>query len=579
MLLDGVALYNVDHMLGLFSVFTPEAVKKVTFYKGAFPAKYSGRISSIVDVRTNDGNMNKFSGTVSTGLLSTKFHLDGPIVRGKTSFSFSTRMLNTLLLDRLIATASQSASNYFFYDVNAKITHRFNDKDRLYLSVYNGLDNVYVTDDEDYHDGNEYVDSYYKTGISWGNTVVALRWNHVFGNKVFMNATTYFNRYNMRIKSHDKSNNKNYEAIYTTNYNSKIKDLGLKLEFEYLPSTNHTIQFGAEYVSHNFFPESIKFKEYEKMEGVVNIDTTAKYGNSKAFYGHEFSLYAEDNIKLGSKVIFSPGIHLAIFNTNGKTYFEPEPRVSLKYDIVRNWSIKSAYSRMSQYVHLLSSTQIALPTDLWVPITEDIKPVTSNQYSIGLYYSGMKQWNFTLEGYYKEMKNVLEYKDGAITIGKSSVWNEAVEMGEGRAYGIEFMAQKTEGRNTGWFSYTLAKSDRIFKNGSINNGKRFPFKYDRRHTINAYYNFKVNEKVDINATWTFITGGAITVPKRIGGFINPDAEKYGYGDEVSEYNYVDSRNNYRLPPTHMLNLGINFTKQKKRGFVYGISVFIMHIIT
>lgn len=564
MLLDGVPVYNVDHMLGLFSVFSPEAVKKVTLYKGSFPARYSGRISSIVDVRTNDGNMKRHQGVVGTGLLSSKFHIEGPIIKEKTAYSFSARGLHTLLFAPLIKKAG-SPANYFFYDINAKITHRFNAKDKISASVYHGLDLLKMNLNNARFDTGEEspiaLTSTENSWIKWGNTVGALRWNHVFNGKLFANTTLAYNRYKMNIGLESKSNIKNKEDnTYNENrlkasYDSGIRDISGRMDFDYKPSEKHLLRFGGEYIFHTFIPETRTVREFESSNGKTLTDTLVNNSGDERLYGHEVSLYAEDDWLIGSRLTLNPGVHFALFHTYGKTYFSPEPRFSIKYDFGKGFSAKAAYSRMGQYVHLLSSSQITLPTDLWVPITKNIRPVFSNQYSIGAYYSGLSGWEFSLEAYYKQMKNILEYKEGVIFLGSSAKWYDKVEMGRGRALGLEVFIQKTKGSTTGWLGYTMARSDRLFE--GINNGKSFPYKYDRRHSISLFMNHKFSSKFDIGGAWTFSTGGTMTVPTRHSMAGIP-------GEAPERYDYVSSRNNYRMPPSHRLNIGFNFRKQKKR---------------
>ena len=562
LLLDGVSLYNAEHMLGLFSIFQPEAVKKVTLYKGSFPARYGGRISSIIDVRTNDGNLQETHGTVGVGLLSDKFHLEGPVFKGKTAYSISARGMHTFLFDGLLR-ACKVPANYFFYDLNAKISHRFSDSDRLFLNVYHGRDVFYYKDKEDenisYGSSSSWDD---KTKINWGNTVAALRWNHVFNGRLFSNTTLAWTGYDMnmgyRTKSRDTYDGKKTTYSYKFDYGSGIRDLTAKIDFDCTPSSRHLVKFGGEYVHHVFVPETATTVEKEETGGKTVTDTTYTNGKNPDRKGHEFSLYAEDDFSVWKWLTLNPGLHLSMFVTSGRTYWSPEPRVSAKADLGKGVSVKAAYSRMSQYVHLLSSARITLPLDLWVPITKYIKPVTADQYSLGLYYSGLQGWEFSVEGYWKDMHNVLEYKDGVSFLAGSKSWEDNVVMGEGRAFGVEFFIQKTMGKMTGWLGYTLAKSDRIFTDGLINNGERYPYRYDRRHNVSLVVNRKLGDKWDVSAVWTFATGGTTTVPEREVALQQPDGT-------FIQVDYSPHRNNYRLPPSHRLNIGVNYHVKKRRG--------------
>lgn len=417
LLLDGISLYNAEHMLGLFSIFQPEAVKKVTLYKGSFPARYGGRTSSIIDVRTNDGNLQETHGTIGVGVLSDKFHLEGPIFKGKTAYSISARGMHTFLFDGILRAAKVPA-NYYFFDMNGKLTHRFSDRDRLFLNAYYGRDIFHFMEEDEYEitgGSNEYRKYDDKTHIRWGNLLTSARWNHVFNGRLFSNATVAFTDYRMRMgyTTSEKSQDTEYFYKYKFDYGSGIRDLTAKIDFDYTPAPRHIIKFGGEYVNHAYIPETYTTVEKENDKGQMVTDTTYTNKKEKNRLGHEMSFYIEDDFTVGGWLTLNPGVHLAMFLTSGRTYWSPEPRMSAKVDFGKGVSVKAAYSRMAQYVHLLSSAQITLPIDLWVPITKNIRPVTADQYSLGLYYNGLPGWEFSVEGYWKDMHNVLEYKDGS----------------------------------------------------------------------------------------------------------------------------------------------------------------------
>ena len=583
-LLDGVPIYNVDHMLGLFSIFQPEAVKKVTLYKGSFPARYGGRISSIVDIRTNDGNLKETHGDISVGFVSDKFHLEGPIIKDKLSYSISARGMHTALWDPFIRLALKNQNvygNYYFYDLTGKLSWRLSDKDRFFFGVYSGRDKLGVKDESEgeytiqtspdaeavtYHTFDRS-----KVNMSWGNDVVSLRWNHIFSQKLFANTTVAFNRYKMKMGSLSKEENKRDGLTerfeYDVNYNSGIRDWSCKIDFDYVPTPHHLIKFGTEYVFHTFIPETITLITATMEYGEDPVNDKLDLSNTDSYTGHEYSVYAEDDFSVGEHLTINPGVHFTLFSTDGKNYLSAQPRVSAKLSFGPGISIKAGYARMAQYVHLLSSAQISLPIDLWVPITKNIRPVTSDQFSAGVYYDGLKGWEFSVEGYLKYMDNILEYKDASIVIATSGKWEEKVEMGQGRARGIEFFAQKTSGKATGWLAYTLAKSDRRFQDGSINLGEWFPYKYDRRHNISICLNYEISPRFDLNATWSYMSGIATTLPLQKTSVLTPDGRSY-------RADYVVSRNNYRLPSSHRLNLGMNFHRSKKHGeSIWNLSVY------
>ena len=565
-LLDGVPVYNVDHLFGFFSVFTPEAVKKVTLFKSSFPARFGGRLSSVVDVRSNDGDMKKYHGTLSIGLLSSKIQLEGPIIRDKTSFNISARRSYIDLIAKPFMPKDDKIS-YYFYDINAKINHKFSDRSRLFLNFYNGKDSYYfkTTDSS----SSMYKD---KMSLNWGNTIATARWNYIFNQKLFSNTTVAYNKYRMDANSTVYTKTSLLESIsesnYHSNYHSGICDWSYLIDFDYNPTPAHHIKFGAGYLHHDFRPEVATSKIQEKEDGITKQDTLYNSISNSTIQAHEVSAYIEDNFDIGSRLRMNVGLHLSMFRVQKRNYFSAQPRVSARYQLTRHTALKASYTKMSQYIHLLSSTPISMPTDLWVPVTSKIKPMQAHQYSLGSYYTGLPGWEFSVEGYYKQMRNVLEYKEGVSFLGSSSGWENKVEMGKGRSMGIEFMAQKTTGKTTGWIAYTLAKSDRKFAVGGINNGERFPYKYDRRHNLGLVVNHKFSNRIDIGASWIFSTGGTATIAEEVTAIIRPGE------DAIQQKDYIEKRNNYRLPASHRLNIGVNFNKKTKHGVrTWNISLY------
>lgn len=586
-LLDGVPVYNVDHLFGFFSVFTPEAVKKVTLFKSSFPARFGGRLSSVVDVRTNDGDMKKFHGTLSVGLLASKIQLEGPIIKDRTSFNISARRSYVDLLAKPFMPKDEKMS-YYFYDINAKVNHKFSDRSRLFLNFYTGKDHYsFKYDDSSTYTSNEsgayneggtsYTsnDCRNKMSLDWGNLIASGRWNYIFNQKLFCNMTVAYNKYQMesRYSSYIKNDINGYvsENSYHSKYFSGIRDWSYQLDFDYNPTPSHHIKFGAAYLRHNFHPEVSTSKMLEKEGGTIEQDTIYNSISNSTVRAHEVSAYIEDNFDIGSRFRLNAGLHFSMFNVQGKNYFSVQPRLSARYQLTEDVALKASYTKMNQYIHLLSSTPLSMPTDLWVPVTKQIKPMQAHQYSLGGYYTGIRGWEFSVEGYYKQMNNVLEYMSGVSFFGSSTGWENKVEMGKGRSMGIEFMAQKTTGKTTGWIAYTLAKSDRKFAAGGINNGIRFPYKYDRRHNLNLVVNHKFNSRIDIGASWMFVSGGTATIPEEITGVIRPGK------DYIEPENYIERRNNYRLPASHRLNIGVNFNKKTKHGVrTWNISVYNLY---
>ena len=581
LLLDGVPVYNVNHALGFFSVFNPDALKNVTLYKGSFPAHFGGRLSSVVDIRMKEGDMQKYHGNVSVGLISSKLNFEGPIVKDKLSFNLSFRRTYGDLLIKpalWIATAMNSEMSklnmgYNFYDFNAKLNWKISDKDRIYLSFYTGDDAInfgvrykdYSYEDVNYNDNMS-------LGWKWGNKVASLRWNHVMSQQLFMDASVNYTQYRHRL-SMDMSEETtyNYEGQAITNkdefnmaYKSGINDLTAKLDFDYTPLPNHEIRFGGSYTYHMFRPEVQSAKMTAGNQ--VEIDTVTGASN---VYAHETALYVEDNMTFGDIFRLNAGVHYSTFTVDGKHYWSVQPRLSTSVMLASNLSLKAGYAYMTQYVHLLSNSSLSLPTDLWVPVTAKVEPMKAHQVSLGAFYELPRLFDISVEGYYKIMDNLLEYKDGASFFGSSDTWENKVCIGKGWAYGIEFLVQRSFGKTTGWVGYTWAHSKRQFdrEGMEINGGKVFPAKYDRRHDISITVQHKFSERFDLSGTWVFSSGNCGTLGTQIYEGLVDD-----WGS-ISTINALE-RNNFRMGNYHRLDLSVNFHKQKKHGIrTWNISVY------
>ena len=594
LILDGVPVYNVNHLFGFFSVFNADAIKDVTLYKGSFPARFGGRLSSVVDISMNDGNDKEIHGNVSIGLISSKINIEGPIIKEKTTFNFSARRTYADLLAKPFIPmidnpdknggAGTISFGYYFYDLNGKISHKFSDKDRLYLSAYMGDDVIY-SDMQQYKIDNGQAGTEtgrLKLGWNWGNLITALRWNHVISNKLFMNTTASYSRYRFNLQEGTQVKTvfktPDSTAIKQTNlsYKSGIVDYAAKVDFDWSPNPNHNVKFGANYSYHTFRPgvNVLQVSDTEN-SNVQKVDTT--YGDQNVS-AHEMTAYFEDNISLSQIVELNLGLHYSSFLVQNQLYNSlPQPRIGLRVLLNDNLSLKAGFASMSQYIHLLSNSNISLPTDLWVPVTKRIAPMQSNQYSAGVFYNFKNIVDFSVEAYYKSMNNLIEYKDGASFLGSSTGWEDKVSMGRGWAYGIEFLAQKTVGKTTGWIGYTWSKTERLFDRPGqeINNGVVFPAKYDRPHCISLVIMHKFSNRFDIAGTWVFNSGNCGTLAlQNYEGTQVPQTTLNGFTHETTTLPYIGSRNNYRYESYHRLDVGVNFHKQKKHGIrTWNISVY------
>lgn len=569
-LLDGVPVYNASHLFGFFSVFNPAAVKTVTLYKGGFPARFGGRLSSVIDIRMKEGNDQEFKGEFSIGLISSRFSIEGPIKKGKTSFIFSGRRTYAdVLAQPIILFANRNdeygktTGGYYFYDINAKINHKFSANSRLYFSVYAGRDRAYASDSYKVNWENKNYSEKDKMGIGWGNITSALRWNYVFSPKLFSNVTLTYSSYNFDVSEdyrfEDKMNNTTSQDYFR--YLSGIHDLTAKWDFDYYPGGGHEVKFGVSNIWHQFKPgvnhERTIGDLGEKYPG--ERDTT--YGNTN-ISAIEMEAYIEDNYDITSKLKANLGLHFSLFSVENTNYTSLEPRASLRYLFNDNFSVKASYTKMSQYIHLLSSSTISLPTDLWLPATKNIKPQNSHQIALGMAFKTQRGYDLTIEGFYKTMDNLIEYKEGASFTGVGSNWESKIEMGKGWSYGAEFLFEKKTGKTTGWIGYTLSWANRQFEN--LNFGKVFPAKYDRRHDISLVATHEFSKKFDIGLVWVYGTGNATTIGKQRYESMLPVSNTYYYGNQ--DIVYYGERNSYRMPSYHRMDLSMNFHKQKKHGF-------------
>jgi len=555
-LLDGVPVYNASHLFGFFSVFNADAIKDVKLIKGGFPARYGGRLSSVIDINMKDGNKKDYHGNVSIGLISSKVTLEGPLVKDKTTFLVSARRTYIDILTRPFvkqsfkSVGSEGNAGYYFYDLNGKVTHKISDRDRLFFSVYNGKDKFYFEEKET---EGEFKDNV-ATDLGWGNTILASRWNHVWNPKMFSNTTVTYSRYGLGTLASfetvsDDSNSKN-ELEYT----SGIRDFAGKIDFDYIPNSDHFVKFGASSIYHQFIPGSFDlFSRNEDDNSSFLIDTTI---GQRDEFGMEYAIYAEDDYAVTDDFKINGGIHFSAFNVDGKTYTSLQPRLSMCYLLPNKMAIKASYSEMQQYVHLLAFDGIGLPTDLWLPTTDRIKPQFSRQVALGLAKTFKGTYEISVEGYYKTMENVIAYKEGA-GLFQLNDWQDRVTQGDGKSYGAEIFVQKKLGRLTGWIGYTLAWATRQFDD--LNRGEEYPFKYDRRHDLSIVASYDITDRIRVSGTWVYGTGNAVTLSNTeyhsvvpgIGGF---------FGTTPVSYN--KNKNKFLMRDYHPMDYGIDFLKEK-----------------
>lgn len=564
-LLDGVPIYNADHLFGFFSVFNPDAISNVTLIKGGFPAHYGGRLSSVIDIRLKEGNSKEFRGSGSIGLISSRIMLEGPVFNEKTSFMISARRTYADVIARPIIrlinnqTGNKGMAGYYFYDANIKINHSFSSKDRIFLSAYSGRDKLMVRDEYDYIFDDTLQTEKTDYGLYWGNLTSVIRWNHQYGKKFFSNLSVLYSNYKFDVyESYDSYKNKDLISRYQFDYFSGIEDAGAILDFDYHPDPRHSVKFGGKYLYHRFKPGVMAYKSTEEIDSL-----DIEFGN-ELIGAQEFYVYAEDKMNVGNRLLINLGIHYSAFIVQDEYYHSLQPRISSRFLITENLSMKAAFTRMQQYIHLLTNSTIGLPTDLWLPTTRRIPPEDSWQAALGFAYNLKDEWTLTLEGFYKNMHNLIEYREGSSFLEVNTEWEDKVEIGDGWAYGAEFFARRDAGRLTGWIGYTLAWSNRQFL--SMNDGKVFPYTYDRRHDISLTALYRFNSNFDISATWVYGTGKAVTLgvaryaPDTWQGF----QKDFFYGP-WNEIEYYNGKNGFREPAYHRLDFSFNWHRNKKWG--------------
>lgn len=557
-ILDDAPVYNAFHLFGFFSIFNGDALKSVELTKGGFPARYGGRLSSVVEMTMKDGNKQKFAGEAGIGLISSRLLIEGPIKKDTSSFIVSARRTYIDILTRPFM-PEDANGGYYFYDLNAKINYDLNRRHKLYLSGYFGRDKF------QFIDRNRYDNNYYKNkgGLFWQNATGTLRWNHQVSNKIFTNTSLIYSSYDLRIFNEEKDK----YGTYSLKYNSGIRDIALKYDLEYHVSGKYLFRAGMSTTNHLFTPTAVVEKDSQ---------TLYDFKNKITYNSQESGLYAENHININNKFQANAGLRFVHFIANEKSYYFLEPRLSMNYLIKEGLSAKAAFATMNQSIHLLSNTGIGLPTDLWVPSTDRIRPQNSKQISAGLAQDlPEKNLIITLEGYYKWSKNNLGYKPGASflllddpTDAQSFTWQDNVTAGEGKSYGVELLVQKKTGKLSGWIGYTLSWTKLRFD--EINFGEYFWARYDRRHDISIVAIYKLRENITLSGTWVYGTGSAITLPlgefpatnwSPLTQYIPNNQYYYEYYNMVTDYGEVNS---FRMKAYHRFDVAVQFHKQMKR---------------
>lgn len=563
-LLDGIPVYNSSHLFGLFSVFNSDAIKQTELMKGVYPARYGGRLASVLNINMKEGNDKTFHGEGSIGMISSKVTLEGPIKKEKASYLVSARY-NTigLLLNPITKAVSNgnTTAKYNFYDITAKTNYQLSQKDRIYLSFYTGFDFLDTDGKSEGFKNSARTLSKYRYQLDWGNTSIAMRWNHLWSGKLFSNLTTYYTSYKYNLtylQSYEETQGGSvtYSDLTDATYFAGIEDISLRLNFDYAPARNVFLRFGA-YATLHVFDTGV-LDVFQTEEERVLQDARIESDNFKT---GEFNVFAEADFSLGDRFRTNVGLHYSSMLVRNTYYHFPEPRINLRYLMDNNWSLKASAGSMVQYLSLLTGNGIGIPTDLWVPSTPRIRPQQSRQVALGI-AKGWNQQRYTaeLEVYFKDMKNLTSFDQGESFLAQGR-WQDKIVQGVGQSYGTELLLKKTKGATTGWISYTLAWTDRQFE--EINRGQRFYYKYDRRHDFSLVVAHQFSERWEASMVWTYGSGHRTTLPVNTFGVQIP----LGFGEEDPRSITVDAPdriNNIQLPAYHRLDLSMSFIKKKKK---------------
>ncbi|MCB0430983.1 MAG: TonB-dependent receptor [Flavobacteriales bacterium] len=531
-LLDGATVYNASHLFGFFSVFNPDALHDISLVKAGFPAEYGGRLSSVLDIRMKEGNSEHFHADGGVGLLSSRLTLQGPIKKGKASFLFAGRRT---YIDQVLKTIQKGDPlPYYFYDVNAKMNWKLTDKDRIFLSTFSGNDVLRFKADVE--------DDLFNFRFLLGNVTATARWNHVYGKRLFSNVSLIHSQFHYDVS-----------GVFSDNHiliKSTITDYQAKADFEYFHRPWSHIKFGSTYYNHRFRPNVIS------TTGDISSTYESRQGNLISTY--EGAMYVQHERKLGTRASVNYGLRYSATQTQHSVYDGLEPRFALSVKVGDNHVVTTSYTHMKQYMHLVSSSSIALPTDLWYPVTDRVPPQSADQVALGT----EKKWKdgmfvFGLETYYKEMQSLIEYREGAQVILNDNYEDELIR-GRGVAYGTELMLRKNKGRFSGWISYSLSWTRRYFD--ELNDGEPFFAKYDRRHNLAVVGNYQFSERIGLSAVWVYASGAWFT--PLTGQFLMPNASL----SNIDLLPIYSGKNASRFPDSHRMDMNLVIRNKPGKKF-------------
>ncbi|MCY3630762.1 MAG: TonB-dependent receptor plug domain-containing protein [Bacteroidetes bacterium] len=571
-LLDGVTVYNPNHLYGFLSVFNSDAIKDVTLIKGGMPARYGGRLSSVIDLTMEEGNMREFEGTASVGIIGSSFTFQGPIKKDRASFIVAARRTYLDLLVYPFLDEDEKAG-YYFYDASAKINYITSSKDRVYLSIYAGRDRAYARGRSD----QVSLWTQDRSEFGWRNLTATARWNRIWGAKFFSNTLLGYTRYRAGTRSQQESgpldDRSDIQSFYRNSYVSGITDIIGRMEFDWVPNPVHYLRFGLGGTVHAYNTGTLSEREFGV--DIAPVDTV--YNPGHKIRALEIHTYVEDEVRLSSDLSLNAGVRASSFFVRGRRYHSFQPRFNVRWKFSANLAFKTSYALLKQNSHLLPvANGLSLPLDLWVPATDQVRPQSATQVASGFAWnSPQRAYEVTIEGFYKWMNSQIEYAEGAqINNLTGDSWQDRIESGKGWSYGGELFVRKSTGRITGWIGYSLTKTRRKFP--ALNDGRTFPFRFDRLHDVSVAASWQLSQSIGLSAVWVYGTGQAVWLP--VGHF-------YGFQhDPGGSFNVFEpeksrlltafgDRNSVRMRAYHRLDLSMQVKRDRRwayRTFSFGV---------
>ena len=567
-LLDGVPLYNVSHALGIFSVFNADAVQDVRLTKGGFPARFGGRLSSVLEVETKDGPADAWRAEGAVGLVASRLTVGGPVGERTRVLASARRTYFDALYRPILALRDQDSpvSEIFranFYDANLKVRHDLSERHRLFATAYFGGDRF------GFGDVLEQPGRYtrYEEGATWGNRVAALRWRAQLGPRAYLNTVASYSRYGIGYSLENESRTGALDDATREDYVSSVRDFNLEADLAYAPSARHTFRAGAIATRHRYSPGELRTRA---SFGGETRDTSYAQARLDAT---EAAAYVEHEWTVTDALALDYGLHASAFRSDA-TYASLQPRLAARYRLPARYALKASYARMTQYVNLLTTESLSLPTDVWVPSASDVRPQQSWQTALGLVGQPRPDLELSAEAFYKSLDGVVSYRAGEsfFEFDPARSWRDKITQGTGRVYGLELLAQRKFGRTNGWVGYTYSRNDRRF--AALNNGRAFPFRYDRRHDASVVVTHEISERLTVSGSWIYASGNAYTLPEyRQYTGIETDGVGVYRRYRIAATPQAGSRNGFRVSDTHRLDVSATLTKSKRwgeRAWVLGV---------